>query len=154
MALAALAIFTFLGNWTAFFWPLIVTTSSELYTLPIGLTSFAVEQAIRWEMIMTGAALATCRPLITAAPSTQARQEIIIVMLLFIITISKNCNGIVHCGIRTIITTRVILWLLILLLKSFSFTKSDWQPTASVSLCASRWHKGQACRRSLQRRLE
>ena len=57
--MSALAIFTFLGNWTAFFWPLIVTTSKELYTLPIGLTSFAVEQAIRWEMIMTGAALAT-----------------------------------------------------------------------------------------------
>ena len=58
-ALAALAIFTFLGNWTAFFWPLIVTTSKELYTLPVGLSSFAVEQSIQWEMIMTGAALAT-----------------------------------------------------------------------------------------------
>jgi len=58
-ALSALAIFTFLGNWTAFFWPLIVTTSEELYTLPIGLSSFAVEQSIQWEMIMTGAALAT-----------------------------------------------------------------------------------------------
>lgn len=63
-ALSALAIFTFLGNWTAFFWPLIVTTSPDLYTLPIGLTSFAVEQAIRWEMIMTGAALATLPTLI------------------------------------------------------------------------------------------
>lgn len=58
-ALSALAIFTFLGNWTAFFWPLIVTTSRELYTLPVGLSSFAVEQSIQWEMIMTGAALAT-----------------------------------------------------------------------------------------------
>lgn len=58
-ALSALAIFTFLGNWTAFFWPLIVTTSKELYTLPIGLTSFAVEQQVQWEKIMTGAALAT-----------------------------------------------------------------------------------------------
>ncbi len=58
-ALSALAIFTFLGNWTAFFWPLISTTSKELYTLPVGLTSFAVEQSIQWEMIMTGAALAT-----------------------------------------------------------------------------------------------
>lgn len=58
-ALSALAIFTFLGNWTAFFWPLIVTTSKELYTLPVGLSSFAVEQSIQWEMIMTGAALAT-----------------------------------------------------------------------------------------------
>jgi multiple sugar transport system permease protein len=58
-ALSALAIFTFLGNWTAFIWPLIVTTSKELYTLPIGLSSFAVEQAIQWELIMTGTALAT-----------------------------------------------------------------------------------------------
>ncbi|MFD1911228.1 carbohydrate ABC transporter permease [Halodurantibacterium flavum] len=63
-ALSALAIFTFLGNWTAFFWPLIVTTSQELYTLPIGLSSFAVEQSIQWEMIMTGASLATLPTLI------------------------------------------------------------------------------------------
>lgn len=63
-AISALAIFTFLGNWTAFFWPLIVTTSKELYTLPVGLTSFAVEQSIQWEMIMTGAALATIPTLI------------------------------------------------------------------------------------------
>ncbi|MBT0779031.1 carbohydrate ABC transporter permease [Paracoccus sp. pheM1] len=58
-ALSALAIFTFLGNWTAFFWPLIVTTDRDLYTLPVGLSSFAVEQSIQWEMIMTGAALST-----------------------------------------------------------------------------------------------
>ncbi|HVK92512.1 MAG TPA: carbohydrate ABC transporter permease [Mycoplana sp.] len=63
-ALSALAIFTFLGNWTAFFWPLIVTTSKELYTLPVGLSSFAVEQQIQWEMIMTGAAIATIPTLI------------------------------------------------------------------------------------------
>jgi multiple sugar transport system permease protein len=63
-ALSALAIFTFLGNWTAFFWPLISTTSKELYTLPVGLTSFAVEQAIQWEMIMTGAAIATIPTLV------------------------------------------------------------------------------------------
>lgn len=58
-ALSALAIFTFLANWTAFFWPLIVTTDQTLYTLPVGLSSFAVEQSIQWELIMTGAALAT-----------------------------------------------------------------------------------------------
>jgi multiple sugar transport system permease protein len=63
-AISALAIFTFLGNWTAFFWPLIVTNSRDLYTLPVGLSSFAVEQSIQWEMIMTGAALATIPTLI------------------------------------------------------------------------------------------
>ncbi len=63
-ALSALAIFTFLGNWTAFIWPLIVTTSKELYTVPIGLSSFAVEQSIQWEKIMTGASIATLPTLI------------------------------------------------------------------------------------------
>ena len=58
-ALSALAIFTFLGNWTAFFWPLIVTTSNDLYTIPVGISSFSDAQDTRWEMIMTGAALAT-----------------------------------------------------------------------------------------------
>ena len=58
-ALSALAIFTFLGNWTAFFWPLIVSTSADLYTLPVGLSSFAVEQSVQWEKIMTGASIAT-----------------------------------------------------------------------------------------------
>jgi multiple sugar transport system permease protein len=58
-ALSALAIFVFLGNWTAFIWPLIVTTSRDLYTLPVGLTTFSVEQQVEWELIMTGASLAT-----------------------------------------------------------------------------------------------
>jgi multiple sugar transport system permease protein len=63
-ALSALAIFIFLGNWTAFIWPLIVTNSPELYTLPVGLTTFSVEQQVEWERIMTGAALATIPTLI------------------------------------------------------------------------------------------
>ena len=63
-ALSALAIFIFLGNWTAFIWPLIVTNSPELYTLPVGLTTFSVEQSVQWELIMTGAALATIPTLI------------------------------------------------------------------------------------------
>jgi multiple sugar transport system permease protein len=63
-ALSALAIFTFLSNWTAFIWPLIVTTSPTRYTLPVGLTTFSVESQIDWELIMTGASLATIPTLI------------------------------------------------------------------------------------------
>ena len=58
-ALSALAIFTFLGNWTAFLWPLIVTTKRELYTLPVGLASFSGEFQREWEMVMAGASVAT-----------------------------------------------------------------------------------------------
>ncbi len=63
-ALSALAIFVFLGNWTAFLWPLIVTNSTELYTIPVGLASFSVETQVQWELIMTGSSLATIPTLI------------------------------------------------------------------------------------------
>jgi multiple sugar transport system permease protein len=58
-ALSALAIFTFLGNWTAFLWPLIVITDRNLYTLPVGIASFSGEFQTEWEMVMTGASVAT-----------------------------------------------------------------------------------------------
>lgn len=63
-ALAALAIFVFLGNWTAFLWPLIVTNSPEMYTIPVGLSSFGDEADVAWELIMTGAAISTIPTLI------------------------------------------------------------------------------------------
>ena len=63
-ALAALAIFVFLGNWTAFIWPLIVTNSQEMYTIPVGLTTFSVEQAVEWELIMTGATISVLPTLV------------------------------------------------------------------------------------------
>jgi multiple sugar transport system permease protein len=58
-ALSALAIFVFLGNWTAFLWPLIVTSSKDLYTVPVGLAAFSGEVQTQWEMVMTGASVAT-----------------------------------------------------------------------------------------------
>ncbi len=63
-ALAALAIFVFLGNWTAFIWPLIVTNSVGMYTLPVGLSSFGDEADVAWELIMTGAAISTLPTLV------------------------------------------------------------------------------------------
>lgn len=63
-ALAALAIFVFLGNWTAFIWPLIVSSSAEMYTLPVGLSSFGDEANVAWELIATGAAISTIPTLI------------------------------------------------------------------------------------------
>ena len=63
-ALSALAIFAFLGNWTAFLWPLIVTTSPGLYTVPVGLASLSGEFQTDWEMIMTGSSIATIPTLV------------------------------------------------------------------------------------------
>jgi multiple sugar transport system permease protein len=38
--LVALTIFTFMGNYNSFFWPLVMVKSQHLYTLPIGLLAF------------------------------------------------------------------------------------------------------------------
>ncbi|SRR5690625_102621 len=56
--LAALAILTFLGNWNAFLWPLIVTQSQRMYTLPVGLALFSGEAGSQWNLITAGASLA------------------------------------------------------------------------------------------------
>ncbi|GAA0340493.1 carbohydrate ABC transporter permease [Bacillus carboniphilus] len=57
-ALSALCIFTFLGNWNAYLWPLIVIENPELRTLPVGLAYFSGENEDYWELIMTGATIA------------------------------------------------------------------------------------------------
>jgi multiple sugar transport system permease protein len=58
-ALATLAIFNFIGDWNAFLWPLIITGTPKMYTLPVGLAYFSSENLMRWEMIMTGSMIST-----------------------------------------------------------------------------------------------
>jgi multiple sugar transport system permease protein len=52
--LASLAIFTFLGSWNDFMWPLIVLTDAKLQTLPVALASLSREHAQDGEMMMAG----------------------------------------------------------------------------------------------------
>lgn len=63
--LATLAIFTFLGSWTSFLWPLIVTHRQELFTLPVALASFQELHSIQWPLLMAGSVLLTL-PMIAA----------------------------------------------------------------------------------------
>jgi multiple sugar transport system permease protein len=58
-ALAALAIFTFQFWWAAFFWPLIVVSSPQLYTLPLGLALFQEQNRTVWNLIMAGSVVAS-----------------------------------------------------------------------------------------------
>ncbi|TMI98772.1 MAG: carbohydrate ABC transporter permease [Bacillati bacterium ANGP1] len=57
-ALAALCIFTFLGNWNAFLWPLIVIQGADMRTLPVGIALFSGEAGSSWNLIMASSALA------------------------------------------------------------------------------------------------
>lgn len=53
--LVTLAIFTFMGTWNDFMWPLIVLTDQEHYTLPVALASLSREHIMDVEMMMAGA---------------------------------------------------------------------------------------------------
>lgn len=66
-ALAALAILTFLGSWNAFLWPLIVTQSQAMYTIPVGVALFSGEAGSQWNLITTVASLSVFPVLIVFA---------------------------------------------------------------------------------------
>jgi len=55
--LVTLAIFSFLGSWNDFMWPLIVLTDKDLYTLPVALASLSREHVMDNEMMMAGSVL-------------------------------------------------------------------------------------------------
>jgi multiple sugar transport system permease protein len=59
-ALSALGIITFLGNWNAYLWPVIVISTDKMRTLPIGISMYATGDAggIQWNVIMAMSVLA------------------------------------------------------------------------------------------------
>jgi multiple sugar transport system permease protein len=56
--LATLAIFNFQGAWNDFLWPLIVTNSEAMRTIPIGLSSFQGQYSTEWHLLMAGSVIA------------------------------------------------------------------------------------------------
>lgn len=55
--LAVLAIFSFVATWNEFFWPLLVTSSSEMRTIQVGLASFVFAEATDFGALMAGATI-------------------------------------------------------------------------------------------------
>ena len=58
-ALAALAIFTFLGSWNSFMMPLIIVSVSEMQTLPLGIAMFKQQYSTNWTVLMAASVLIT-----------------------------------------------------------------------------------------------
>ncbi|MEW5865595.1 MAG: carbohydrate ABC transporter permease [Bacillota bacterium] len=57
-ALAVLGIFTFVGEWNDFLWPLVITNSSEMRTLQVGLAMLQEEVPMAFGLLMAGATYA------------------------------------------------------------------------------------------------
>ena len=71
-ALVTLAIVTFVTNWDEFLWPLVVTTTDNFRTLPIGLAKFLEAYENEWHLLMAGAVVAAL-PLVTLFLAMQRR---------------------------------------------------------------------------------
>ena len=56
-ALATLTIFTFMGAWRAFLWPLVVTSTPEMQVLPVMLQAFMGVTGTQWNLLMAGTLL-------------------------------------------------------------------------------------------------
>ncbi len=64
-ALAVVAIFTFLGNWNDFLWPLVVVNSNAKMTLQVGLSQLSAQEIGKdWGGLMAGSAVASIPMLI------------------------------------------------------------------------------------------
>jgi multiple sugar transport system permease protein len=57
-ALATLAIFHFMFNWNDFLWPLVITTTSDMRTLPAGLALFVGSYSIQHPLLLAAATIA------------------------------------------------------------------------------------------------
>ncbi|MEX2115430.1 MAG: carbohydrate ABC transporter permease [Bacteroidota bacterium] len=81
--LITLAVFTFLGSWNDFFWPLIVLTDDSMYTLPVALAILSGEHVQDTELMMAGAVL-----------------TILPVMIVFLATQKYYIDGIMLGGVK------------------------------------------------------
>lgn len=53
-AIATVSIFSFMNAWNAYLWPLIVTNSQDMMTLPLGLARMQGQYLVDWGLMMAG----------------------------------------------------------------------------------------------------
>ncbi len=56
-ALATFGIFSFMASWNSFLWPLVVTSSQDLFTLPVGLSNLHGRYETAWNLVMAGSTI-------------------------------------------------------------------------------------------------
>jgi multiple sugar transport system permease protein len=71
-ALATLGILSFMATWNAFLWPLVIVSTSEKMTLPLGLANLHGQYSTDWPLIMAGTAFAIV-PIVLVYVAAQRR---------------------------------------------------------------------------------
>jgi len=65
--LSVLGVFSFIGYWNSYLWPLIVINSQEKATIPLGLTLFTGERGTEWNYVMAASTLAVVPSVVIVA---------------------------------------------------------------------------------------
>lgn len=82
-AIATLCVLSFMGSWNSFLWPLIVSKSETMMTLPVGLSFLHGRYATKWNMVMAGGVI-----------------SIVPIVIVFIFNQRHFIQGISHTGIK------------------------------------------------------
>lgn len=82
-AVVALSIFTFVGAWNEFLWPLIATSDESVRTLTVGLSTLKARHTVNYGLVMAGAT-------VTFLPS----------FIIYILLQNKFVEGITLSGIK------------------------------------------------------
>jgi len=65
--MGGVGVFTFLWTWNQLWWPLMIISKADMRTVPLGIAALAFQHAKRYDMIVTGAALAVIPVMIVFA---------------------------------------------------------------------------------------
>ncbi len=57
-AIGTISLFTFLTNWRSYLWPLVITNTPEMRTLPVGLKYFVEEGGTQYNLMMSASLMA------------------------------------------------------------------------------------------------
>jgi len=58
-ALVTIALFTFIGEWSSFLWPLVVLSNDKLYPITVGIALFRGEHSLYYDRVFAASLLAT-----------------------------------------------------------------------------------------------
>jgi multiple sugar transport system permease protein len=65
-AIGVLGLFTFIGYWNSFLWPVIAINTKDMATVPLGLEYFLTQQGYIWNLLMAGGTISVVPGVILA----------------------------------------------------------------------------------------
>lgn len=82
-SLVTFGILSFMSSWNSFLWPFVVTNSTKLMTLPVGLANLQGEHLTQWNLVMAGTTI-----------------SVVPIILVYLVSQRHIVNGFVLSGVK------------------------------------------------------